>query len=177
MRLASWVSRAVAAALVLGLCLAGTARADEKDKKDKDKSDKQPTVIQLDLNKLPPDVAKRLLEIAGKGGSETAPAKRKGSEKGAAKKTDETKKTGGKVISLTDAIAIAEKAGQGQAVKAERKGEGEDTHFNVEVVGKGGEKTKIELTATGERRAAKETTKGPPGKPGKKPGKDKEDDD
>jgi hypothetical protein len=187
MRLAT-VVRFVIGAAVLSLCLNGPATADET--KDKAKSDKQPLVVQIDINKLPPDVAKRLLEIAGKGGDEKG-TKGKGDEPAPEpKKKGETKKSApkssAKTISLTEAIAIAEKAGKGQAVKAERKGEGEETQFKVEVVGKGGEKSKIELSASGERRDAKEQPKeSPTKKPGKKPGKgkgkgkdkDKDDDD
>src|SRR5262245_58985401 len=90
---------------------------------DKDKSKVKPNVIEVDLSKLPPDVAKQILETL--------------------------KKEEAKPISLTEAINIAEKAGKGQAIKAERKGEGADTQFQVEVVGKDGARSRISLNAAG----------------------------
>jgi hypothetical protein len=128
------------------------ARADEK-KKD-ETTGKGPTIIQIDISKLPPDVQKELLKaIVAQGKKE---------EKKEEKKTTPAKNA----ISLSDAIKIAEKIGNGQAVKAESKGEGNDLTFKIEVLGKGGEKKKIELDASGKPLATtgKEEEKGKPKK-------------
>jgi hypothetical protein len=63
----SWSWRLVcAASVVLGVCLPGPSRADDKDKKDagKGKDTKKVIVIQLDPSKVPPDVLKKLLELS-----------------------------------------------------------------------------------------------------------------
>lgn len=54
----------------------------------------------------------------------------------------------GRVLSLSEAVAIAEKIVGGQAIKAERKGKSE-VSFKIEVVQRDGTKSKIELTADG----------------------------
>jgi hypothetical protein len=60
------------AALLLGLALPGSSWGGDKKK---DKGDGQkPYVIQIDLNKLPPDVAKRLLELSTAGQKKASPA-------------------------------------------------------------------------------------------------------
>ena len=52
--------------MVLGLCLAGPSRADDKGKKEpqKGKDDRTVIVIQLDLSKAPPGFVKQLMELA-----------------------------------------------------------------------------------------------------------------
>jgi uncharacterized membrane protein YkoI len=129
-------------AAVIGLGLAGWSLADDKDGKDA-KGKAKPNVIEIDLSKLPPDVAKQVLESLKK---ETA-----------------------KPISLIEAITIAEKVGKGQATKAERKGEGAETQFKVDVVGIDGTKVKLTLSAAGKVvESGEEPRKGPPaGKAGK----------
>jgi uncharacterized membrane protein YkoI len=152
----------------------GKGKEDKKGKGKEDKKKEQ--VVTVDLNKLPPDLAKQLLKYL-----RDAEEKGKGKEKGAGKGKDKgkdkgaEKKGGGKVISLEEAIAIAEKLGKGKAVKAERKGEGSDASFKVEVVGKDGTKSKIQLNAQGETPEAIGYPKmEPEKKDGKKPGKGKE---
>lgn len=167
-----WASRAAGlCALLFAFTL--TARADEEPKKkDAPKAEEKRIVIMLDASKLPPDVLKKLLELGTaepKKGSPTpeakkAPpglAKKQGQKKPGApeKKPTAPEKKAGKVISLAEAIAIAEKIGGGQATKAERKGEGEELHFKIEVEGKGGSKQKIELNANGSRRQEEEPKK------------------
>src|SRR5262245_58436192 len=129
-------------AIIGGFGLVGLSLADDKDAKGaKDKS--KPNVVEVDLSKLPPDVAKQVLESL-------------------------KKKEDVKPISLVEAIGIAEKAGKGQATKAERKGEGSETQFQVDVVGKDGEKTRISLSAAG-----KVVESGEPERKGPPPGKGK----
>src|SRR5215471_14233625 len=52
--------------LTVGLCLASTSVAQDRAQKDsrKGKGADKPNIIQIDLSKLPPDVAKRLLELS-----------------------------------------------------------------------------------------------------------------
>lgn len=114
------------------LCLAGFIPAD--DKKD-DKAPKgKPNVVEVDLSKLPPEVAKQVLE--------------------ALKKPDV------KPITLIEAITIAEKAGKGQATRAELKGEGAEAQFKVDVVGKEGGKLRFTLSIAGKVLESEEAPKG-----------------
>jgi hypothetical protein len=156
--------------LVFGLAWAGSARADEKPA-DKGKPEPKPIVIQLDASKLPPDVLKRLLELAPSGKSEAKPEAPKGPPKpppGLAKKPGKKPDAAApRMITLAEAIALAEKSSQGTAVKAERKGEGSDVHFKIDLLGKDGQKHKVELDAAGKPR---------PGEPEKKPDEKKKDD-
>jgi hypothetical protein len=55
------------------------------------------------------------------------------------------------VITLAEAIAIAEKTGQGYAIKAERRDKPQ-LSFRVEVMGVDGQKRRIELNADGSLR-------------------------
>ncbi|MBL8798606.1 MAG: hypothetical protein JNM56_32215 [Planctomycetia bacterium] len=131
------------------LAAASLAAADDK-KEEKKKLDKKPAdapaVIQLDASKLPPELLKKLVEAAG-----AQPAKPKGEKPTEAVKPSASVKT----ISLGEAIGIAEKQAKGTAAKAERKDHPE-VHFKIEVVGKDGAKTKVELTADGKQRAKKD---------------------
>jgi uncharacterized membrane protein YkoI len=111
---------ACAIAGVSMLCLVGFGQAD--DKKDKDPKAKS-NIIEVDLSKLPPEVAKQVLEAL--------------------------KKNEVKPVSLIEAITSAEKAGKGQATKAERKGEGADAQFKVDVVLADGSRIRITLNAAG----------------------------
>lgn len=113
------------------LCLAGWTQADDKD----DKAPKaKPNIVEVDLSKLPPEVAKQVLE--------------------ALKKPDV------KPITLIEAITIAEKAGKGQATRAELKGEGAEISFKVDVVGKDGNRLRLTLSAAGKVMESEEAPKG-----------------
>jgi len=177
MNMATWFWRAAcAAAVVAGLGLASPSWADDKGK-DKGKGGPKANIIQVDLNKLPPGLARQLMDLSkGKYDSKGKPEAKKHDDKGRpgpATKDDDKKKPGdkkgaGKAISLTEAIAIAEKVGRGQAVKAERKGEGADAQFKIDVVGRNDTRSKITLDAAG-RVVEPDRGKGTE----KKPGKDK----
>jgi uncharacterized membrane protein YkoI len=103
-----------------------------------------PKVLQIDLDKLPPDLARALLrevsqqEKAQSGKKKTGRRNRKTEMKGAAD-----------AISLTEAIAIAEKAGKGRAINASRKDGLDYTHFTVQVVAPDGTSTRYTLSARG----------------------------
>lgn len=109
-------------AILGGLGLADDPKADPAKGK--------ANVIQVDLSKLPPDLAKKLLEAT------TAQDPKKAAPPI-------------KTITLIEAITIAEKSAKGEAVKAEKKGEGPETHFKIDVLGKDGKKAKVELTGDG----------------------------
>ena len=65
--LCGWLSRSVFSAIVLGLCLCGSSRADDQQKpKGKGKGAKE-GVVQLDLSKLPPELARQVRAYLGKG--------------------------------------------------------------------------------------------------------------
>ncbi len=55
-----------------------------------------------------------------------------------------------KSISLSVAVAIAEKVSKGQAVEASLRGEGGDRHFHVVVIDGKGKKTVVHISATGQ---------------------------
>jgi uncharacterized membrane protein YkoI len=93
--------------------------------------------------------ARKQLEAFGQKGPATVPP-------GLAKKPEPKETPVVKTISLTEAIAIAEKTAKGTATKAERKGEGAETHFKIDVVNKDGEKQKVELTPDGKVRPSEE---------------------
>jgi hypothetical protein len=54
-----------------------------------------------------------------------------------------------KPVSLVEAVTLAEKSGQGQAVRAEKQGTGSRTRFSVDLLGAEGVRTRVRLTATG----------------------------
>jgi uncharacterized membrane protein YkoI len=121
--------------ITLGL-LVSLTMADDK-KADKDPPKGKPNIVEIDLSKLPPEVAKQLLEATQK-----------------AKTTKEAPKPV-KTITLIEAITIAEKTTKGEATKADKKGEGTETHFKIDVVGKDGKKSKVELTYDGKPKEKK----------------------
>jgi hypothetical protein len=137
--LSSGPGRLVLAVVILaGLCLVGMVVGQDS---------KKPNVVEVDLSKLPPDVAKKLLE--------------------ALKTTEEVKP-----ISLTEAIQFAEKAGKGRAIQAEQDGDGAETTFALTLVSSDGTKKQITLDARGkvlEQKAAGKS--GPPAGKGPPPGK------
>ena len=55
-------------ALLGGLCLTGVSVSDEED--GKGKADQKPRIIQVDLDKLPPELARQLLAELSKGGKD-----------------------------------------------------------------------------------------------------------
>src|SRR5262249_59045984 len=112
-------------------------RADEEKGKGKGKDkgkDEKPNVVQIDLNKLPPDIAKRLLEL---------------SQAGDKKAPDKGKTAPVKSISLSEAIAVAEKATKGQAIRADRREEDGEVTFRVEIRGGEGARKKVVVSAAG----------------------------
>lgn len=137
--------KCVGALLVIASLSIALVSADEqqpeKGKGKKDKGKSEPEIVQVDLNKLPPEIAKAIRDQTA------APKQDKGKDK--KDKKDKKGDVGSKSISLSDAIRIAEKSGFGTAVKAERKGESGDYHFKVDVLDKTGAKSKIKLDATG----------------------------
>jgi YD repeat-containing protein len=121
---------ALTAAILLGSYLLlfpqRTGQAGEEGKKAK--------VIQIDLSKLPPDLAKALLEAAQK-------------QKGTGRHAEKKGATG--AISLSEAIAIAEKASNGHATSANRKDGLDYTHFTVTVSNPDGTRTRYTINGAG----------------------------
>jgi uncharacterized membrane protein YkoI len=99
------------------------------------KGEEKPKVIQIDLSKLPPDLAKALQDFTKK---QKKSRDRRGEKKGAAD-----------AISLSEAIGIAEKAGKGRATSANRKDGLDYTHFTVTVAHADGTTTRFTLSGTG----------------------------
>jgi uncharacterized membrane protein YkoI len=151
--------------LVAGtLFLAGLSLADDKN------PPKKSNLVEVDLSKLPPDVARKLQEFLQQSAKE--PYKDKGKGKGKPKAPEpaplptekpkpsepapppkeKAKPTVARNITLVEAITLAEKSGKGTATKAERKGEGSETFYRIEVTGSDGKKTRIELTLQGKVR-------------------------
>jgi hypothetical protein len=134
-------------AITVGALAAWAAGA--KDKAEPARPDARPLVIHLDAGKLPPDLLRRLLEAArpAAGPVEVREPTPKG--KGKARRDEPPPAPAAKAISLIDAIKIAEKQARGEAVKAERKGDGPELKFKVDVLTSDGKRTKVELTAAG----------------------------
>jgi hypothetical protein len=57
---------------------------------------------------------------------------------------------GGKAITLAEAVTLAEQAGKGQAVWAERQGAGADASFTVDLLGGDGARVRVRLSAAGQ---------------------------
>ena len=137
MKMLAWAWWLTCAAGALAcLCLAGPAFAAPPAGKGQGSN-----VIQIDISKLPPELAKQLQDALGK--------------QPAAKKAAPVK-----TISLTEAIAVAEKAGKGRAVRAELR-DGDEPIFKIDVLGSDGSKSKIELTADGKVRGGEGTPEAP----------------
>lgn len=155
---------------VVGAGLVGvpTARADEKEKKPPAADPAKPIIIQLDASKLPPEVLKELLKLAkttepSKPGTKPellkpgAEPSKPGTKPEVTKPGSEPSKPGVKpetskpvkTISLSDAIAIAEKSSQGTVVKAERKEEDGTVQFRLDVLDGKGNKSRVTLDAGG----------------------------
>jgi ribonuclease E len=123
-------ARILSALLIAGLAAPVVCADDEKPKKPGEPA--KPIIIQLDASKLPPE----LLKLAKQANEPAKPEKPALPEKPAIKPGVFVKPT--KTIGLAEAIAIAEKTSQGTALRAERKGEGADARFVIEIESKSG---------------------------------------
>jgi hypothetical protein len=171
---------------------------DEQPGKDKGKGKGKTNIVQVDLSKLHPGIAQYVRENAlvgqdgdkgkkkkgesepekkkGKGEAKSTSepeAKKKGKGKGEAKSTSEPeakKKGKGKgeatTITLADAVRIGER--NGAVVKAERKGDGADAVYKLDIRNSNGEKTRLNLDAFGRSTADSFTKKDEKGKGKKK---------
>ncbi len=161
----------IATAMLACLFLSGASLAQD-DAKGKSKGKgkgkgKGPEIVELDLGKLPPDLAKAIRDRLQSQGHEEKKAKDKKGKKDMTeqygqkgyqgqkghqdeyKGKDKKGKGKGKTISLADAIRAAEAQGAGEAVKAERKTKDGVTQFKVELLARDGSKSKIALDARG----------------------------
>lgn len=138
MRTSPWTCRLLrGAGVIAALCLAAHAQAADPP------SGKKPKTITIELDKLPPDVAKRVLEL-----TQSPPAK--GPKKGKSADKPVPADPAVKAIPLAKAIAIAEKLVKGEAVRAHRKGPPHDPHIDVDILSEDGTRTKVRLNAAGE---------------------------
>jgi uncharacterized membrane protein YkoI len=96
--------------------------------------------VEIDLNKLPPDLVKQILDAQKKSQKES-------------KKDQKTKKQPPKgaanAISLSEAVAAAEKASKGKATSASRKDGPDYTNFTVQILTPAGDRVRYTLSATG----------------------------
>jgi uncharacterized membrane protein YkoI len=154
-------------AMIFLVAVAMVVTASDKDEdqpgKGKGKGKGKSDIVQVDLSKLHPGIAQYVRENAlvsgdvkgkDKGKKKDEPEKKgKGKGKGEAKYPEPEKKGKGKgkgearTISLADAISIGERSGT--VVKAERKGEGADATYRLDIRSRDGEKTKMTLDAYG----------------------------
>jgi uncharacterized membrane protein YkoI len=104
-------------ALATGLYLALPAGTQGQDGQKKGKGQKS-EVVEVDLSKLPPELAQKLREYQGKGT--------------------------GKGISLIQAIKIVEATGKGDVERAERRTKKGETVFHIEV--NTGERERLRFT-------------------------------
>ena len=109
-------------------------RGQQSTGKSKAKS-KAPDVVEIDLSKLPPDLAREIRDRLKKSGS-------KESREGGKKKSK-------KSISLTDAIKIVEATGKGEAERAGRRIYKGETQFYVEINTGERHRTRITLNSKG----------------------------
>jgi uncharacterized membrane protein YkoI len=119
---------AIFAALTTVLLLVQSASSDDEDQKGKGKKGKSkaPDVVEVDLGKLPPDLARELRAQL------------------------QTKKGKGRAISLTDAIKIVEAKGTGEVERASRKtSKSGETTFSIEVNTGERHRTRYTLDARG----------------------------
>jgi uncharacterized membrane protein YkoI len=121
--------RIAAMALALTLAMNASAFAQGKGKgKDNQNPPDAGTKIEIDLSKLPPELAKQLLELSkAKGKTKTTQPAEKGKKVRVPNTGDPS------AISLSKAISIAEKKGKGTAMSASRRDRGETTTFSVSV--------------------------------------------
>jgi hypothetical protein len=119
---------ALMTSLCFGIVLMGGAGEGKKAKKERNN-------VQVDLNKLPPGIAKQVV----------AEVEVKEEKKG--KKKDG--KSAASDVSLIDAIKAAERLNKGSAFKADRKGEPGEYRFKVDLVDRQGVKTKVTLDNAG----------------------------
>jgi uncharacterized membrane protein YkoI len=123
-----WVALAIVILLGSHLALSaqGTGRTGRGDEK--------PKVIQVDLSKLPPELVKAIQEATQKRKTSGRTVEKKGAAD---------------AISLSEAVAIVEKASKGRATNADRKDGLDYTHFTVNVSLPDGTRTRYTLNATG----------------------------
>jgi uncharacterized membrane protein YkoI len=133
--------------LTTGLMVGLNASAFGQDRKKGDEKPKESTIIQLDASKLPPELAKQLIDFAKSMDSQKGEKGQYGEKGRTSKKVENTGDTD--AISLSKAITIAEMAGKGRATNAQRKDKGAVTTFTVEVTVPGGDRIRYYLDASG----------------------------
>jgi uncharacterized membrane protein YkoI len=117
-------------AIAAGFSLVSPVSAQDRDEQKGQQSTgkskakgKAPDIVEIDLNKLPPDLAKEI--------------------------RDRLKKKSGPTISLIDAIKIVEATGKGEVERAARRLSKGETQFYVEINTGERHRTRITLNAQG----------------------------
>ena len=123
---------------------------------------KAPDVVEIDLNKLPPDLAREIRDRLKKKSSSkesregdkkksSSKESREGDKKksGSKESRESAKKKSKKSISLTDAIKIVEATGKGEVERAGRRVSKGETQFYVEINTGDRHRTRITLNAKG----------------------------
>jgi len=155
-------------AIAAGFSLVGPVSAQDRDEQKGQQSTgkskakgKAPDVVEIDLNKLPPDLAREIRDrLKKKSGSEESregtkkKSDSKESREGGRKSGSEESREGGKKkskksISLTDAIKIVEATGKGEVERAGRRVSKGETQFYVEINTGERHRTRITLNSKG----------------------------
>jgi uncharacterized membrane protein YkoI len=169
-------------AIAAGFCLVCPVSAQDRDEqrgqqstgKSKAKG-KAPDVVEIDLNTLPPDLAREIrdrlkkkssskesdegdMKKSGSKGSREGDKKKSSSKEsrdgdkkksGSKESRESVKKKSKKGISLTDAIKIVEATGKGEVERAGRRLSKGETQFYVEINTGERHRTRITLNAKG----------------------------
>src|SRR6516225_9017146 len=169
---------AIAAGFSLVCPVSAQDRDEQKGQQSTGKSKakgKAPDVVEIDLNKLPPDLAREIRDRlkkkssskesrkgdkkkSGSQGSREADKKKSSSKEsregdkkksGSKESRESAKKKSKKSISLTDAIKIVEATGKGEVERAGRRVSKGETQFYVEINTGDRHRTRITLNAKG----------------------------
>ena len=143
---------AIAAGFSLVCPVSAQDRDEQKGQQSTGKSKakgKAPDVVEIDLNKLPPDLAREIRDRLKKKSSSKESREGDKKKSGSQGSRESAKKKSKKSISLTDAIKIVEATGKGEVERAGRRVSKGETQFYVEINTGDRHRTRITLNAKG----------------------------
>ena len=143
---------AIAAGFSLVCPVSAQDRDEQKGQQSTGKSKakgKAPDVVEIDLNKLPPDLAREIRDRLKKKSSSKESREGDKKKSGSKESRESAKKKSKKSISLTDAIKIVEATGKGEVERAGRRVSKGETQFYVEINTGERHRTRITLNAKG----------------------------
>src|SRR6516225_4206441 len=143
---------AIAAGFSLVCPVSAQDRDEQKGQQSTGKSKakgKAPDVVEIDLNKLPPDLAREIRDRLKKKSSSKESREGDKKKSGSKESRESAKKKSKKSISLTDAIKIVEATGKGEVERAGRRVSKGETQFYVEINTGDRHRTRITLNAKG----------------------------